>query len=59
MFMKKYKVNVPVNCMNLDDIGRENVLRKLREFDAERVFLNFEEAVDSGGVYFADKETHF
>lgn len=56
--MKEYKVSVPVNCMNLDSFGREKILEKLREFDAKRVFLNFEEAVDSGGVYFSDEKMH-
>ncbi len=44
--------------MNLDDIGREKILCKLRELDAEKVFLNYEEAVDSGGVYFSDNNIH-
>jgi len=56
--MKEYNVSVPVNCMNLDDIGREKILAKLKEFDAKRVFLNFEEAVDSGGVYYSDTDIH-
>lgn len=56
--MKEYNVSVPVNCMNLDDIGREKILAKLKEFDAKRIFLNFEEAVDSGGVYYSDIDIH-
>lgn len=56
--MREYTVSVPVNCMNLDDIGREEILAKLEAFDARRVFLNFEEAVDSGGVYYSDVNVH-
>ena len=56
--MKEYSVSVPVNCMNLDEIGREKVLAKLKEFDAKRVFLNFEETLDSGGVYYSDNDIH-
>ena len=56
--MKNYNVSVPVNCMNLDDFGREEVLSRLKEFDAERVFLNFEETVNSGEVYFKDADYH-
>ncbi len=56
--MKKYTISVPVNCMNLDDIGKEGILTKLKEFDAERVFLNFEESVESGEIYFADTDYH-
>lgn len=56
--MKKYKVSVPVNCMSFSRIDKEKVLENLRKLDAERVFLNFEESVDSGGVYFSDEKTH-
>ena len=56
--MKNYTVSVPVNCMNLDDFGREKVLEKLKDFDAKRVFLNFEESLNSGEVYFADSDYH-
>lgn len=56
--MKKYKVSVPVNCMSFKNMDKEKVLENLRKLDAERVFLNFEESVDSGGVYFSDEKTH-
>ena len=55
---KEYRVSVPVNCVNLDDFGRENILKKLKELDATRVFLNFEEAVDTGFIYCADEHLH-
>lgn len=56
--MRKYKVSVPVNCTSFKRIDKEKVLENLRKLDAERVFLNFEESVDSGGVYFLKKEAH-
>lgn len=56
--MKKYTVSVPVNCMNLDALGKEKILKMLKNLDATRVFLNFEESVDSGEVYFSDKGKH-
>ena len=56
--MHRYKVNVPVNCMNLDALGRDKVLEELKKLDAKRVFLNFEEALDSGGIYFKNQDRH-
>lgn len=58
MNVKEYNVNVPINCMNLDDMGREKILAKLKDFDAKNVFLNFEESVDSGSIYFFEKSIH-
>lgn len=56
--MKEYKISVPVNCMNMDSMGREKILKKLKDFDAKRVFLNFEETVDSGHIYLFDEDRH-
>lgn len=56
--MKEYNVSVPLNCMNLDDLGWDKVIDKLKEFDAKRVFLNFEESLNSGSVYLSDKRMH-
>ncbi len=53
--MKQYTVSVPVNCMNLDEIGREGILLKLKQLDAKRVFLNFEESTSTGEIYCSDE----
>lgn len=54
--MNDYSVSIPVNCMNLEKLGREKILSKLKAFDAKRVFLNYEESLDFGGIYVADED---
>ncbi len=56
--MKNYTISVPVNCMNFEEQGKDEILKNLKNLDAKRVFLNFEESVDSGEVYFSDKNKH-
>lgn len=57
--MKKYTVSVPVNCLNLKRNNKEKILETLKKLEAERVFLCFEESLDSGGVYFSKTTTHY
>ena len=44
-----YKISVPVNCQNLDRMGRENILDCLKKLDAERVFI-------ATGPYYTDEK---
>ncbi len=37
-----YKISVPIICQNIERQGREGILKKLKELDAERVFLAIE-----------------
>lgn len=44
-----YKISVPVNCQNLDRMGREKIYEQLKLLDAQRVFI-------ATGPYYADEK---